>query len=402
MHLLFWISGSLVAMGWAIPVVQAMLNLHRVADLTEPKWDPPAITPMPSITIVVPARNEAADLEPAIRSLLRLDYPDFQIIAINDRSTDATGELLERISDSSESKGRLRVIHVHQLPHGWLGKTHAMWLGAQQGTGEWILFTDADCVFHPDAIRRALYYVQVTTADHLVLFPTALVETWGERMMISFTQVTAGLALRAWKVPDPNAREFIGVGAFNLISRAAYIQIGTFTSLRMAVIDDLQLGQAVKEARLRQDVVFGPNLVSLRWAQGAFGVVRNLEKNLFAFFGFRMVLVILACFAVLFSCVWPFVGLVFAPGWSRAAFALAVAMIVTQHFLTERVSRISPVAVFTFPLGAVIFVFSILRSAFVTLRDGAITWRGTKYSLEELRRHTKPFFTREQTRKIIN
>ncbi len=268
MHLLFWISGCIVALGWAIPVIQAMLNLHRVANLTDAKWDPPGITPMPPLTIVVPARNEAAGLEPAIRSLLRLNYPDFQIIAINDRSTDETGELLERISDSSEAKGRLRVIHVHHLPEGWLGKTHAMWLGAQQGSGEWILFTDADCVFHPDSLRRALYYAQVTNADHLVLFPTALVETWGERMMISFTQVTAALALRAWKVPDPNAREFIGVGAFNLINRAAYNQIGTFTSLRMAVVDDLQLGQVVKQAGLRQDVVFGPNLVSLRWAQG--------------------------------------------------------------------------------------------------------------------------------------
>ena len=390
MHLLFWISGIVVALGWTIPVVQAMLNLHRVADLTDPKWDAPGITPMPSLTIVVPARNEAAVIEPAIRSLLRMNYPDFQIIAINDRSTDETGDLLERISDSSESKGRLRVIHVHRLPEGWLGKTHAMWLGAQQGTGEWILFTDADCVFQPDALRRALYSGQVTNADHLVLFPTALVETWGERMMISFTQVTAGLALRAWRVSDPNAREFIGVGAFNLISRSAYNTVGTFTSLRMAVVDDLQLGQAVKQARLRQDVVFGPNLVSLRWAQGALGVVRNLEKNLFAFFDFRMEMVIAACFAILFSCVWPFVGLFLAPGWSRAAFVLGVAMIVMQHVLTERMSRISPLAVFTFPLGAVIFVFTILRSAFVTLRNGAITWRGTKYSLEELRKNTKP------------
>jgi len=390
MHLLFLITGILVAIGWAIPVIQAMLNLHRVADLTDPKWDAPAVTPMPSLTIVVPARNEAEVLEPAVRSLLRLNYPDFQIIAINDRSTDGTGELLERISDSSESRGRLRVIHVHRLPEGWLGKTHAMWLGAQQGIGDWILFTDADCVFQPDALRRALYYAQVTNADHLVLFPTALVETWGERMMISFTQVTAGLALRAWKVPDPNAREFIGVGAFNLISRNAYNEVGTFTALRMAVVDDLQLGQAVKQARLRQDVVFGPNLVSLRWAQGAFGVVRNLEKNLFAFFDFRMVMVILACCAIFFSCVWPFVGLAFAPGWSRVPFALAVAMIVMQHVLTQRVSRISPLEIFTFPLGAVIFAFTILRSASVTLRNGAITWRGTKYSLEELRKNTKP------------
>ena len=92
----------------------------------------------------------------------------------------------------------------------------------------------------------------------------------------------------------------------------------------MAVVDDLQLGEVVKQAGLRQDVVFGPNLVSLRWARGALGVVHNLEKNLFAFFDFRMSLV-LAVWPLLLLCVWPFVGLVFAPGWSRAPFALAMA-----------------------------------------------------------------------------
>jgi hypothetical protein len=161
--------------------------------------------------------------------------------------------------------------------------------------------------------------------------------------------------------------------------------VGTYEKLRLAVVDDLKLGEAVKQAGLRQDVVFGPGLVSLRWAVGAAGVVRNLEKNLFAFFRFRMTLVMAACIAVFFLCVWPFLGLVLAPSWAKAAFGIAVVMIIVQHYLTARISRISPIAFLTFPVGALIFVFATLRSAFVALRDGAITWRGTKYSLEELR-----------------
>src|SRR5690348_5413074 len=143
----YWISGLVLALIWLLPVVDHARHLHRVANITEPEWDPPLDFALPSLTIVVPARNEAAELEAALRSLLALQYPQLTIIAVNDRSTDATGEIMDRIAAEPASAGRLRVLHVTELPPRWLGKTHAMWLGAQQGTGEWILFTDADCFF---------------------------------------------------------------------------------------------------------------------------------------------------------------------------------------------------------------------------------------------------------------
>lgn len=384
MTLFFWISGVLLALIWFVPLLQAFRNGH-VIDIAGTEWSPPPDTGFPSLTIIVPARNEEAELEPALGSLLRLNYPVYDVIAVNDRSTDATSEIMERITLAPEAADKLRVVHVRELPTGWLGKTHAMWLGAQQASGDWILFTDADCVFHPESLQRAIHYATTSGTDHLVVFPTAFMKTWGERMMISFPQVMASLVLRPWKVKDESARDSIGVGAFNLIRRTAYQAMGTYEKLRMEVVDDLKFGEAVKQAGLRQDVVSGPGLVSLRWAIGAMGVVRNLEKNLFAFFQFRISMAVGACLALWFLCIWPFVALVAAPGWERVPFGFAILAIAGLYYRASRVTRASPLFFLTTPIAAMLFVIAVLRSAFHAIKDGGVTWRGTKYSLRELR-----------------
>jgi GT2 family glycosyltransferase len=397
----YWVTGILLALIWLVPAVQLALHSSEVADLNEPEWNPPPDAALPSLTIVVPARNEEAEIEPALRSLLQLNYPRFEVVALNDRSTDETGAIMERIAAEPAAQGRLRVIHVRDLPPGWLGKVHAMWLGSQrdaaqenaargnavrQAQSEWLLFTDADCVFQTDCLRRAIHYAITTATDHLVLFPTAHMKTLGERMMIGFPQVMAGFAMRPWKVRDPKSRDYIGVGAFNLIRRPAYEAIGTYEALRLEVVDDIKLGESIKKAGLRQDVVFGRDLVSLRWAVGAAGVVANLEKNLFAFLRFRVSLVLAVCAVTFFLCVCPFLGLLLAPGWARAPFAVAVAMIALVYTLTGRYMASSPWMFLTCPIAALVFGFATLQSAFMAVRDGGITWRGTKYSLEELRK----------------
>jgi GT2 family glycosyltransferase len=392
----FWISGLLLALIWLIPVVQLALHSSEVADLNQSEWNPAPDAALPSLTIVVPARNEEAEIEPALRSLLQLNYPHFEVVAVNDRSTDQTGAIMDHIAAEPGAQGKLNVIHVRELPAGWLGKVHAMWLGSQrndsqgnaarQVRSDWLLFTDADCVFQADCLRRAIHYATTTATDHLVLFPTAHMKTLGERMMIGFPQVMASFAMRPWKVRDPNARDHIGVGAFNLIRRSAYDAIGTHEALRLEVVDDIKLGEAIKKAGLRQDVVFGHELVSLRWAVGAAGVVANLEKNLFAFLRFRVSLALGVCAVTFFLCVCPFLGLLLAPGWARAPFAVAVAMIALAYTFTGRYMASSPWMFLTCPIAALVFNFATLQSAFIAVRDGGITWRGTKYSLEELRK----------------
>jgi hypothetical protein len=235
-------------------------------------------------------------------------------------------------------------------------------------------------------MRRALFYATKHALDHLVLMPTLHMHTWDERMMISFPQVAAGFVLRPWKVRDPEARDFIGVGAFNLVRREAYDAVGTFEALRLEVVDDLKLGEAMKRARFRQDVVLGPDLVSLRWVKGAWGMVRNLEKNLFAFLKFRFSLVLAACLTLLFLNVWPFLGVVLVPGWAKTGFAIAITMIALRYQQNSRVTGVSAVFFLANPLSALLTGVAILRSTFLAIRDGGIIWRGTKYSLRELRR----------------
>jgi hypothetical protein len=211
-------------------------------------------------------------------------------------------------------------------------------------------------------------------------------KTLGERMMISFPQVMSTFAMRPWKLRDPKARDHMGVGAFNLVRRTAYESIGTYEKLRREVVDDIKLGEAIKKAGFRQDVVFGPELVSLRWAVGAAGVVANLEKNLFAFLQFRISLVLAVCATTFFLCVVPFLGLFLASGWARAGFAAAVAMIAIVYALTGRYMASSPLLFLTCPIAAIVFAFATLQSAFLAVRDGAITWRGTRYLLSELKK----------------
>jgi hypothetical protein len=397
----YWISGLLLAAIWLVPVLQLALHFSEIADLTAAEWAAQAGQALPSVAIVVPARNEEAEIEPALRSLLQLDYPNYEVVAVNDRSTDQTGQIMDRLAAEPGAHGRLRVLHVKELPSGWLGKLHAMWLGSQrnasqrnaaqgnawqQPSSDWLLFTDADCVFRPDCLRRAMHYATKAGVDHLVLFPTAHMKSLGERMMIAFPQVMASFAMRPWKIRDPKARDHIGVGAFNLVRRSAYEAIGTYEKLRMEVVDDIKLGASIKKAGLRQDVVFGPELVSLRWAVGAAGVVGNLEKNLFAFLQFSVPLVLAVCAVTFFLCVCPFLGILFATGWARAGFAFAVAMIALAYVFTGRYMASSPLLFLTCPVSALVFAVAVLRSAYRTLRDGAVTWRGTKYSLADLKK----------------
>src|SRR5690606_5030460 len=128
----------------------------------------PADFAWPRVSIIVPARNEEREIEAALQSVLHLDYPDYEVMVVNDRSTDGTGAILERMQSAYP---QLRVATVTELPRGWLGKNHAMYFGAQQASGELLLFTDADIVMRPDTLRRAVYYLEREKLDLLPMTP---------------------------------------------------------------------------------------------------------------------------------------------------------------------------------------------------------------------------------------
>ena len=191
---------------------------------------------------------------------------------------------------------------------------------------------------------------------------------------------------RPWKVDDPNAADFIGLGPFNLVHRSAYRAIGTFRALRLEVIEDMKLGKLIKLNRLAQRNVFGPGLLPWSWGSGAFGLVRNLTKNLFALMQFRPAKALGACALWLFLNLMPLLGAIFAPGWAKLPYIAALAGFAGIYIGMARRTAV-PAWTFLFhPVSALLIVYTMLRSMAHTLRHRGVIWRGTRYELEELRK----------------
>jgi glycosyltransferase involved in cell wall biosynthesis len=408
----FWIAGIILALAWASRILDAALGMPSVADVSRPEWNrnPVLSSGNPRVSIIVPARNEEETIEQCLRSLLALDYENYEVIAVNDRSTDRTGEIMERVmrdSHFSQKKPEvghpdsavrsqkslslftapeLRVIQHSELPRGWLGKTHAMWTAAKTASGDWLLFTDADVLFKPDSLRRALAYAEHEHADHVVLFPRMIMKRPGEYMMIAFFQSMFMFGHRPWKVADPSTDDHMGVGAFNLVRRRVYEAVGTYQALRMEVLDDMKLGKVVKNAGFAQRNVFGGDLISIRWAHGAFGVVNNLTKNFFAVLSFQSWRTVLSAFGLAFLNYGPFLGLWLAHGWARAPYAIALVSMLLIYIGMSWRSAVPAYYLLLHPVSTTLFIYTLLRSMILTLWNDGIVWRGTKYPLEELRR----------------
>ncbi len=381
-HWFYWTAGSVLGSVWLSRLIETAWGMSKLANISQPQWD--LKTPQPKVSIIVPALNEEANIEAGLVSLLQLDYAEYEIIAVNDRSTDRTGEIMDRIA--SASNGKLRVIHIAQLPSGWLGKPHAMWQAAQQASGDWLLFTDADVIYRPDALRRAVAYAESVPADHLALIPEMEMRNAGERMMMALFTSFFVLEYRPWKAADASAREYVGGGVFNMIRRSVYDRIGTFKALRMEVIEDMKLGKLVKQNGFSQRCAFAFGLLKIHWFAGALGFVRNVTKNFFALSQFQWWRALQTVAGLTFVLLMPYVGALLAPGWSKLGFLLALGSIFCFYLGMSFLAPVSPLYVLTHPIGAVLLIYAMLRSACMTLWNGGITWRGTKYPLEELRK----------------
>ncbi len=383
-----WIAQAwLVAGLWVWRGVAAARGLPTVPDILRREYDAAPVDG-PTLTAIVPALNEEGNVGVCLESLLGQDYRALEVIAVDDRSTDQTGAVMDALA--AKYPQRLRVIHVKELPAGWLGKTHAMALAARTSTSEYVLFTDADVIFRRDAIRRSMAYAVESGADHMVTAPTLILRSWDESALLGFFQVCGLWAVRLWKVADPKAkRDAIGVGAFNLLRRSAYEQVGGFEVLRMEIIEDLGIARRIKKAGLKQRVVFGLGLVNVHWASGAMGVVRVVTKNFFSAFQFRAVLLFAACIWLLAFFVLPVLGLN-VPG-ARVPSLISLLIVGVVYRASGKTSGISAWNALLSPLASVLLVYALVRSLVITLWQGGVVWRGTFYSLKELRRNVAPF-----------
>ena len=379
----------LLAVVWlvhAITVVKGMATLPDVSSSEEPKS---FTTDEDQITVIVPARDEEAAIGATLRSLLASKGVRLQIIAVNDRSTDRTGVRMEDMAAETAANGgrhTLQVLHVDALPSGWLGKPHAMAMAAKHARSPWLLFTDGDVLFQQQALEIALRAAEAQNADHLVLTPTVIITTAAERAMLATMNALSQWMIRLWKVSDPRAKDYIGVGAFNLIRRDVYEKLGGFEALRMEVLDDLRMGWMIKRAGYRQCIVLGPDLVRLRWLHSALGVVHLAEKNGFAAYRYNVALTLLASIGLATIALLPLIAIV-AGGWALVAGLLSYVAVALTFWGNRKVTVAPAWLAILYAPATLVVLYALMRSMTLALVRQGIDWRGTRYSLSEIRRY---------------
>ncbi len=369
---LYWLLNALVA-------VRTIRAVPRLEDLCPP--DPSA---WPKVSLVIAACNEADTIEAAMASRLAEDYPNLEFVLVDDRSTDDTGRIIDRIAAADP---RVKALHVRSLPDGWLGKVHAMHQGVQVATGDWLLFTDADVHFAPGTIRRTVANCLHRNLDHLAAFPAMESSTfWLDVVMAGFLRLFF-LGIRAWAVEDPASKACIGIGAFNLVRREAFDRTEGFPWLKLELGDDVALGMLLKSRGGRSSVVNARRHVSVRWYTSVRQMARGAERGGYTVLarfsliraiglGAAMLALELAPFAALFA-----LGM---PALQVAGAAIAVLALATTLAMSLWADRpILPALLL--PVASAILAGFVLRAGWLGYRRGGILWRGTLYRTEVLR-----------------
>ena len=382
-HNYSWLQLSLSVFALAVAVamvVMLSINYRLIVRLLDVPI--PSLPQWPKISLIAPARNEERNIAGAMKSLLAIDYPNLQITIINDRSTDKTGQILKRLA---KKHPRLNVVEVQELPPGWLGKNYAMHLGARQSDGEWLLFTDADIVFEPSTLRRAIAYAQENLLDHLAAYPDVRMPGWLLNSFVITFATMFTMFIRPWQVRNPQSKAYIGIGAFNLVSAEAYRTIGGHVPIRMRPDDDLKLGHLIKLNLFRSDVVNGHGAVTVEWYSTLNELIRGLEKNCAAPLEYSLTAVFGSCLMLFFAMIWPFLAVLIKSGWPQLFYALTVLLLLLANTLTA-VNVGQPIwRAFVFPLAITIFTYIQVRSMVLLLARGGIQWRDTFYPLAELK-----------------
>jgi glycosyltransferase involved in cell wall biosynthesis len=387
--LILTVLSWLLAVVWLVHAITVVQGMATLPDVSSGKLPESFATDEDQITVIVPARDEEASIEATLRSLLTSTGVRLQIIAVNDRSTDGTGVRMEDVAAEAAAVGgrhTLHILHVSELPSGWLGKPHAMAMAARLARAPWLLFTDGDVMFHPQALEIALREAEAHDADHLVLVPTVILKTPGEKAMLATMNALSQWMIRLWKVSDPQAKGYIGVGGFNLIRRDVYEKLGGFEALRMEVLDDLRLGWLVKRAGYRESVILGRDLVRLRWLRGALGVIRLAEKNAFSAFRYNVALTLLASLGLATVALLPLVAIA-AGGWPLVAGLLTYFAFALIFWGNRKVTAAPPWLAILYAPATLVVLYALLCSMTLALVRQGVDWRGTRYSLKELRRN---------------
>ncbi|MGF6948536.1 glycosyltransferase involved in cell wall biosynthesis [Neobacillus sp. B4I6] len=370
---------SLGMLVWTIFLLDGLIGLRKI----DPLEKEAGMELGPLLSVVVAARNEEKQIEASILSQLEQTYKNVEWILVNDRSTDMTGTIMEELTKIDP---RLKVIHVDQLPEGWLGKNNALYTGALQASGKWLLFTDADVKFEKQAFAKALHYFERHKLDHLTAAPNLSANRFWLKSFVAFFLFGFSYFKRPWLANNPKSKIGTGIGAFILVLKKSYESFGTHEKIKMRPDDDLQLGMKMKKAGYRQRIVTALHLIEVEWYGSLKEALVGLEKNTFAGLHYRISMVIFAILGVFITNVLPFV-MIFSGNTTVAllSFGNIVLCGILYVVVIKKLTLFSPMMFLVFPITALLFIYSIIRASLLTFKRGGIVWRGTTYRLSELR-----------------
>ena len=343
----------------------------------------------PLVSVIIPACNEADHFEAALMSVLQQDYPNLEIVLVNDRSTDTTGEIIDRLAAADQ---RVKGVHITDLPAGWLGKVHALHQGVRRANGDWYLFSDADVYFQPGALRRAIGYATHNNLSHVACLPelTTFSAFWLDVTIRAFFLLFC-VAGRLAEVNRRNSKWPIGVGAFNLVEAAAFKRTPGFEWLRMEPGDDVGLGLMLKKAGARTRLLNADGEIRVPWYESLWAMIRGLEKNSFGpganYSYLRQFFMVLGLWCVVLA---PPLSVALGFYANNAALLVAGTIALAVNFIIAfampRKTTRDILAYIVLPIGALFVSLIMLRSAWKCFRNGGIDWRGTHYPVEQLRR----------------
>ncbi|GFO55790.1 glycosyl transferase [Geomonas sp. Red276] len=376
---LFWVALVTLVLT-VLAAVDLVIGNRSVSALRD--VSPEGAGDPPRVSLIVAARNEERHIRAAVESMLALSYPNYEIIAVDDRSDDQTGTLLNELA---RRHTRLKVIHIDALPPGWLGKNHALWVGSQRATGELLLFTDADIYMEKTVLTRAVTFLKERRLDHLAVTPSLQMPTLFLSMFGAAFAIYFSLFSRPWKARNPKSRSHIGIGAFNMVRAEAYQRVDGHQAIRLRPDDDIKLGKVLKLTGFRADVAYAPEYLSVEWYDSLKAVVKGLEKNAFSGADYSIPLVLAGVVFHTLCSIWPFIAVLVTTGYVQLINLAVVALIMLAAADTARFHGSRPWYAIGYPVTSVFFVYILLRTMTLNLIQGGIYWRGTFYSLKELR-----------------
>lgn len=347
----------------------------------------------PIVSVVIAAKDEGKHIEKTIQQLWKQTYKNVEIIFVNDRSCDETGIIMEKLKEQlKKEQGQVcyQTLHIEELPSGWLGKNHALYQGYLASRGEYLIFSDADIIFHENTISKVMKYVTTHQVEHLAMTPRFVCSSLVLKSFIHLFMVTFNILLTPWKVFEKGEKgKGVGVGAFNLIKKSVYEKLGTHQSFPMEPVDDITLGKRAHEVTDNQHFVIGKEWIEVEWYPNLKEAINGFKKNFFVAFDYKISNIIGFSIFLFLIGIYPFMGILF---FKNINWFISVLSWLLLGFLylynVRKVSFLSlrtVLEIILLPFTILFYIYMMCLSAYTTLKNGGIYWRGTFYSIVELK-----------------